>query len=88
MAALVKIINAGVSTQVYDQISSAVEPGLRASSGLQTHVAYVEGDGMVVLEVWDSAEQHRTWFSANVEPHLPPGTSVDVVELHHVVTPV
>ena len=87
MSTLVKITNPGVSPQVYDQISAAVEPGLKASSGLQTHVAYQEGDGMVVLEVWDSLEQHREWFTANVEPHLPPGTSVDVLELHNVIRP-
>lgn len=87
MAALVKITNPGVSTEVYDQISTAVEPGLKASAGLQTHVAYQEGDGMIVLEVWDSSEQHEEWFTANVKPHLPPGTAVEVIALHNVIAP-
>ena len=87
MPTLVKITNPGVSTSVYDQISAAVEPGLKSSAGLQTHVAYQEGDGMIVLEVWDSAEQHQQWFGANVQPHLPPGTSVETVELHNVISP-
>lgn len=42
---------------------------------------------MVVLEVWDSAEQHKQWFTENVEPHLPPGTSVEVIPLHNVISP-
>lgn len=87
MPTLVKITNPGVSTDVYDQISAAVEPGLKASVGLQTHVAYQEGDGMIVLEVWDSAQQHQEWFATNVEPHLPPGTSVEKTELHNVINP-
>ncbi len=87
MASLVRITNPSISPEVYDQISTAVEPGLKVSDGLQTHVAYQDGDGMVVLEVWDSADQHQQWFSTNVEPHLPPGTSVEVLALHNVITP-
>lgn len=87
MAVLVKITNPGVDAALYEQIKSAVEPGLKASAGFQMHIGRPAGTGWEVLELWDSAEQHDEWFKNNVEPNLPPGTSTEVFEVHAVVTP-
>jgi hypothetical protein len=37
--------------------------------------------------VWDSKEQHETWFNENVAPNLPTGDAVskEYIDLHAVV---
>ena len=89
MAALVTILTPGMTTEEYDRIASGASASLTASAGFQFHVAYPSADGIVVMEVWDSADQHMQWFEENVRPHLPPGTqpSHEVTELHNVLTP-
>ena len=89
MAVLVTIPNADMTTEGYDRIAGEASPSLRAAAGFQFHVAYPSSDGVVVVEVWDSADQHMRWFDDNVRPHLPPGTDPphEVIELHNVLTP-
>ena len=89
MAALVTILTPGMTTEGYDRIASGASASLSSAVGFQFHVAYPSADGIVVMEVWDSADQHMRWFEEYVRPHLPPGTepSHEVIELHKVLTP-
>jgi heme-degrading monooxygenase HmoA len=89
MAALVTISTPGMSTEGYDRIAGEATPSLKEAVGFRFHVAYPSGDSMVVMEVWDSAEQHMQWFEKFVLPHFPPGVeaSHEVIELHNVLTP-
>jgi heme-degrading monooxygenase HmoA len=89
MAALVTISTPGMTTEGYDHIASGASASLSAAAGFQFHLAYPSADGIVVMEVWDSADQHTQWFEEYVRQHLPPGTepSHEVIELHNVLTP-
>ena len=40
--------------------------------------------GFVVAEVWETQEQHDTWFDANVTPNLPFEITQEVLDLHSV----
>jgi heme-degrading monooxygenase HmoA len=62
MAALVRISNPGMTTEVYDDIARGVSDSLKAAAGFQFHVSYPSPEGVVVMEVWDSADQHMQWF--------------------------
>jgi hypothetical protein len=44
-------------------------------------------DGFVVAEVWETKEQHDTWFDANVKPNVPFEITQEVIDLHSVYTP-
>ena len=89
MAALVRISNPGMTAEVYDDIARGVSASLEAAAGFQFHISYPSADGMVVMEVWDSADQHMQWFEETVRPHLPAGAqpSHDVTILHNVLKP-
>ena len=89
MAALVIISTPGMSTEGYDRIAAEATPSLKEAVGFRFHVAYPSGDSMVVMEVWDSADQHMQWFEEAVRPHLPAGAqpSHDITILHNVLKP-
>ena len=88
MAVLIKVPT-GMNTEGYDGVSQEAATGLQAASGFRFHLAYPTEEGVIVLEVWDSLEQHMDWFDQYVKPHLQPGTELphDVTPLHNVIQP-
>jgi len=89
MAALVRISNPGMTTGVYDDIARGVSASLKAAPGFQFLVSYPSPEGVVVMEVWDSADQHMQWLEETVRPHLPADAqpSHDITILHNVLKP-
>jgi heme-degrading monooxygenase HmoA len=88
VAALIRIPT-GMNTDGYDAVNREAAASLGAATGFRFHVAYPTDEGVVVLEVWDSPEQHMQWFDQYVRPHLPPGTELqhEVTPLHNVLQP-
>ena len=88
MAVLVKIVNRGMSLATYDEIAPRLIPELKRQAGFHVHLCSAIDDGLVVSEVWDSAEQQQAWFEKYVRPNIPPEgrPEIEVVELHNVVT--
>jgi hypothetical protein len=86
MAVLVKIHNRGMSLNTYDEIAPRLVPELKRQPGFHMHLCNSTDDGLVVQEVWDSAEQQREWFERYVRPNIPPEgrPEIEVVELHNV----
>ena len=86
MAVLVKILNRGMSLDTYDQIAPRLLPELKRQTGFHMHLCNSIEDGLVVREVWDTAEQQRAWFEGYVRPNIPPDArpEIEVVELHNV----
>ena len=89
MAVLIRILNPGMTPEVYDAIARGAAASLKAAAGFQFHVAFPSEEGVVVVEVWDDPDQHMQWFDDNVKPHLPPGTELshEVTKLHNVLKP-
>jgi len=77
-----------MTPEQYDQSAPPLIEKLKTAPGFQYHVAFVDDGGrFTVSEIWDSQEQHGSWFSENVEGVIP-GIEQQVVKVHAVVTPV
>ena len=89
MAVLVRNTPVGMDTATYDQISPPLIELIRKQPGFVMHCAYAIPDGIMVGEIWESADHERTWFEENVRPNLPPNAEVkkEVIELHNLVVP-
>jgi len=87
MAVLVRHFAAGMDTATYDQISPGLTEMVKKQPGFIMHAAYTSPDGMMVGEIWETAEQHHTWFDANVKPNVPVEIKVEVFPIHNLVTP-
>ena len=55
----------------YDESAPALTALLKKAPGFVVHAAYEDSSGFVVAEVWETQEQHDTWFEANVVPNIP-----------------
>ena len=88
MAVLIRHRSDGMTAALYDQISPPLIADLKTQPGFLLHVTYEDaGRGFVVGELWETQEQHDTWFDANVKPNLPFEVSQEVVALHSVHQP-
>jgi heme-degrading monooxygenase HmoA len=87
MAVLIRHRNAEMTAAQYDQIAPAIVAHLTKQPGFLLHVTYEDPAGFVVAELWETQEQHDTWFDANVNPNVPGEISQEVVALHSVHTP-
>jgi hypothetical protein len=66
----------------YDEISPPLVEKLKAQPGFVLHVSYEDAQGFCVAEVWETKEQHGTWFNENVKPNVPVEITEEVVDLH------
>ena len=76
-----------MSAAQYDEAAPALIEQLRKQPGFLIHVAYEDASGFVVAEVWESQEQHDSWFDANVKPNIPVEITQEVIAAHSVHTP-
>ena len=79
--------HAAMSSVQYDEAAPAMIEQLKKQPGFLIHVSYEEAGGMVAAEVWETREQHDTWFDANVKPNIPVEITQEVIDLHSVHTP-
>ena len=79
--------HAAMSAAQYDESAPPLIEQLKKQPGLLVHVSYEGPDGLVVAEVWETKEQHDTWFDANVKPNVPFEITQEVIDLHSVYTP-
>ena len=62
-------------------------PALLAAPGFRSHAAHADHEGtFTVTEIWDTREDHRAFFDANVAPNLPPGVTSTVIDLRNAIT--
>jgi heme-degrading monooxygenase HmoA len=74
MAMLKKHHAPGFALDLYQQLLDEVKPSQSAADGFVSHYGIAEGDGLTVIEVWDSVAAHDAWFDVAVRPELPPDT--------------
>jgi heme-degrading monooxygenase HmoA len=87
MAVLIRH-RAPMSTAQYDETAPPLVEQLKKQPGFLLHVSYEEaGGGLVVAEVWETQEEHDTWFDENVKPNVPFEISQEVINLHSVHKP-
>jgi hypothetical protein len=57
------------------------------SVGCVLHTAFEDSQGFCVAEIWDTKEQHDTYFNEKVVPNVPAEITQEVIDLHNVATP-
>ncbi|MGZ4417833.1 MAG: antibiotic biosynthesis monooxygenase, partial [Gaiellaceae bacterium] len=55
-----------MSTAQYDETAPPLVEQIKKQPGFLLHVSYEDASGFVVAEVWETQEQHDTWFNENV----------------------
>ena len=78
---------AAMSPAQYDEVSPPLVEILKKQPGFLLHVSYEDASGFVVGEVWETQEQHDSWFEAHVTPNVPGEITQEVIELHSVHMP-
>ena len=78
---------AEMSAAQYDEAAPALVAQMKKEPGFLLHVSYEDANGFVVAEVWETQEQHDSWFDANVKPNVPFEITQEVINLHSVQTP-
>ena len=86
MAVLIRH-RAPMSAAQYDEIAPSLVEQIKKQPGFLLHVSYEDASGFVVGEVWETQEQHDTWFNANVKPNVPFEITQEVTTLHSVHRP-
>jgi hypothetical protein len=78
---------AAMTPAEYDVAAPPLIEELKKQPGFVLHVSYEDATGFVVAEVWETQEQHDTWFDAFVTPNVPGEITQEVIDLHSVHTP-
>jgi hypothetical protein len=86
MAALVTSTY-GLDISVYDQLEAGLAGPLKAAPGFRVHTAYPVDGGFAVTEIWDDAQDHKSFFESAVRPNIPDGVpfEVTVTELRNTI---
>ena len=87
MPVLIRHRPAGMTPELYDQVSPPLVENVKQQPGFILHTAFVDDDGFCVAELWETQEQHDAWFNANVVPNVPVEITQEVVELHSLHQP-
>ena len=87
MAVLIRHTAVGMDTAAYDQVSPEITEKLKHAPGFLLHVALPGSEGVVVSEIWETQDQHDTWFDEHVKPNVPAEIRQEVIEIHNIVEP-
>jgi len=87
MAVLMRHRAAGITPAQYDQISPPLLADLKDEPGFVLHVAYEDSQGFCVAEIWETKEQHDSYFNEKVVPNVPAEIKQEIINLHNVFTP-
>ena len=84
MAVLIRHRAAGITPAQYDQISPPLLAELKDQPGFVLHVAFEDSQGFCVAEIWDTKEQHDSFFDEKVVPNVSAEIKQEVINLHNV----
>ena len=85
MAVLIRHRQDGLTMATYDELSPPLVELVKQQPGFVLHVAFEDSQGVCVSEIWETKEQHDSYFNEHVVPNVPGEIKVEVVELHNVV---
>jgi hypothetical protein len=87
MSVLIRHRVDGLTLADYDQISPPLVELVKQQPGFVIHVAYEDSQGACVAEVWETKEQHDSFFNQSVVPNVPAEIKQEVIELHSLHQP-
>ena len=85
MAVLIRHRAEGMTLGQYDEISPPLLAELKGQPGFILHVAFEDSQGFCVAEIWESQEQHDSYFDEKVVPNVPAEIKLEVVQIHNLV---
>jgi len=71
----------------YDEISPPLLEEIKKEPGFILHVAFEDSQGFCVAEIWESQEQHDSYFNEKVVPNVPAQIKQEVIQVHNMVEP-
>jgi hypothetical protein len=77
----------GLTMADYDRISPPLVALVKQQPGFKLHVAFEDSQGPCVAEIWETKEQHDSFFNEHVVPNVPGEIKLEVIDLHNVVRP-
>lgn len=87
MAVLIRHRAPGITLETYDEISPPLIELVKKQPGFMLHVAFEDSQGPCVAEVWETKEQHDSFFNEHVVPNVPAEIKQEVIEVHNLVKP-
>ena len=87
MAVLIRHRAAGMTLAQYDEISPPLLEEIKNAPGFVLHTAFEDSQGFCVAEIWETKEQHDSYFDEKVVPNVPAEIKQEVINLHNVFTP-
>jgi hypothetical protein len=89
MAIVVRTAIGPADQEAHNRLDQSIEKALmrrgRPPNGLMVHLAYPSGQGFLIVDVWNSEEAFRAWWTDVMEPAL---ADVDLTAGEHEVNPV
>ncbi|MFJ3306355.1 hypothetical protein ACIPSA_25190 [Streptomyces sp. NPDC086549] len=68
MAVVMSMSWAGVTPEQYDTVRDAVAWEEAPAAGAQMHVAWFDGQGLHVVDVWESEQAFQVFFAERIGP--------------------
>jgi hypothetical protein len=87
MSVLIRHRAQGMTLAQYDEISPPLLEEIKKAPGFVLHTAFEDSQGFCVAEIWDSKEQHDSYFNEKVVPNVPAEITQEVIDVHNVVAP-
>jgi hypothetical protein len=87
MAVLIRHRPQGLGPAEYDETSPPLVEKLKEQPGFVLHVSFEDAQGFCVAEVWETKEQHDTFFNETVKPNVPAEITQEVINLHSIHKP-
>ena len=84
MAVLIRHRQDGFTLANYDAIAPPLIEVMKQQPGFVMHTAFEDSQGFCVAEIWETKEQHDSFFNEHVVPNVPGEIKQKVVELHNV----
>jgi quinol monooxygenase YgiN len=86
MAVLIRHRTQALGKADYDRLSPPLLAELKGQPGFVLHTAFEDSQGFCVAEIWESQEQHDSYFNEKVVPNVPAEIKQEVIQLHNVVS--
>jgi hypothetical protein len=87
MPVLIRHRATGMTPAQYDETSPPLVEQLKTQPGFLLHVTFEDANGFCVAEIWETQEQHDTFFNQTVVPNVPAEITQEVIQLHSVHKP-
>jgi hypothetical protein len=74
---------AGAGPELLDGLrEQGVFDEMKSAPGFLGHWSGTTGEGLCVIEMWESPEDHQAWLEGTIKPRLPAGVEPPLFYVH------